>query len=878
MTLLVVLLDRAGVFTTWSDQLLDYVQRTFPQDVAPMDDRIVMVDIDDRALERLGRWPWPRTDLAHAISELQRAGARTIAVDLDLADPQQPTVSPTPPHAQIHHDMQLADTIDHTVVLGALLMPDELQTRWDEAGGTAEGLNAALQNLRTDLSWTPGDNTTSMTKSDLAAANTVMHLLRRRAIHDLANEGATTEQLYALAGNRGGALQPTIDAALLQMQGRQVIHGNLVVSRSQPPTVADRFPLPSFAQDSAGIGYVNIVRRDQDGGVRRIHASQPIGHKEAILPLGLAAAARYLNIPSEEIDMTADTLLMGNLQFALLDKAITVSWPRGEHGIYWPDLHRKSEDERFAGHLSIGEVVMLGRSRELHKAQSTLQKSASADLLPALAISIDEGQDPMSADTQALIEEEISFALGDVYSTAALEEALVGADLTTRSMMQRMLDWRLARRAAADTAARIAAVEASLREHVNDHLVFIGWTGTGTTADFVPTAAGARTPGVMVHAAMADMVLQQRTLSEFPAWWSSIMAAALGLIIALLTATLTAWPTTISTLLIAGGWIGATSLLFAQAHILMPLAAPLVGITMSWAGGTAARAVVVQREKRRINRQFRARVPDILVDELARDPDALSMRGVRREVCVMFGDLAGFTTISEQLDSEETVALLNNAMAGLTRRVTDHGAYLNKFLGDGFLAFWSAFGTQADQAALAARAAISCQRFMADLNKSFPAGETHLGLRIGIATGEAIVGDCGAPPELNDYTVIGDVANLAARLESANKQFGTNILLDGTTKSQLSQQQSLLEIGPVKVVGRDAIVDVWTLMTEPPSEELAQASIDLAAAIRAGNQKAANAALVALSKLESNQDRLDLYRRVIDTADEIPQAINLTDK
>ena len=878
MTLLVVLLDRAGVFTTWSDQLLDYVQRTFPQNVAPMDERIVMVDIDDRALERLGRWPWPRTDLAHAISELQRAGARTIAVDLDLADPQQPTVSPTPPHVQIHHDIQLADTIDHTVVLGALLMPDELRTRWFEAGGSPKGLSRVIMALKKDLSWEPSTHPMALSTADQAAARSVMHLLRRRAIHHRINDGQTADDVRTLAGEHGGALQPTIDAAVRQIQGRQAIRGDLAHQSFRSPTTADRFPLPSFAEGTSGVGYVNIVQRDQDGGVRRIHASQPIGHQEAVLPLGLAAAARFLRIAPDDIELSEDSLQLGDIQFPVLNEAITVSWPRSTHGMYWPDLHRDMDAERFAGHLSIGEIVILGQSRTLYENQRDLQREASSDLLPALSISIDPEQDIMSDEIQALIEEEVEFALGDVNSRASLEQALDGYDPSTQSMMHRMLDWRFARQAAQTTTNQIATVEASLRNHVNDRLVFIGWTGTGTTADFVPTAAGARTPGVMVHAAMADMVLQQRTLSEFSAWWSSIMAAALGLIIALLTATLTAWPTTISTMLIACGWIGVTSLLFAQAHILMPLAAPLVGITMSWAGGTAARAVVVQREKRRINRQFRARVPDILVDELARDPDALSMLGVRREVCVMFGDLAGFTTISEQLDSEETVALLNNAMAGLTRRVTDHGAYLNKFLGDGFLAFWSAFGTQADQAALAARAAISCQRFMVDLNQSFPAGERHLGLRIGIATGEAIVGDCGAPPELNDYTVIGDVANLAARLESANKQFGTNILLDGTTKSQLSQEQSLLEIGPVKVVGRDAIVDVWTLMTEPPSEELAQASIDLAAAIRAGNRTAAKAALVALSKLESNQTRLDLYRRVIDTTDAIPQAINLTDK
>ncbi len=878
LTLLVVLLDRAGVFTTWSEQLLDYVQRIAPRDTAPMDDRIVMVDIDDRALERLGRWPWPRTDLAHAIAELQHAGARTIAVDLDLADPQQPSVSPTPPHTEIDRDRQLSDAIGDSVVLGVLLMPDELRTRWFEAGGSPKGLVRVIMALKKDLSWDPSTHPMALSTDDQAAARSVMHLLRRRAIHHRINDGQTADDVRTLAGEHGGALQPTIDAAVRQAQGRQAIRGDLAHQSFRSPTTADRFPLPSFAEGTSGVGYVNIVQRDQDGGVRRIHASQPIGHQEAILPLGLAAAARFLGIAPDDIELSEESLQLGDIRLPVLNEAITVSWPRSTHGMYWPDLHRDMDAERFAGHLSIGEIVMLGRSRTLYEHQRDLQREASSDLLPALSIAVDPAQDIMSAEIQSLLEEEVEFALGDVNSRASLEQALDGYDASTQSMMHRMLDWRFARQAAQTTANQIATVEASLRNHVSDRLVFIGWTGTGTTADFVPTAAGARTPGVMVHAAMADMVLQQRTLQELPDWWSSVMAAAIGLIIALITATLTAWPATISTVLIAGGWIGAAGLLVAQSAIVLPLAAPLVCIVMSWAGGTAARAVVVQREKRRISRQFRARVPVALVDELARDPNALSMRGVRREVCVMFGDLAGFTTISEQLDSEDTVALLNQAMSGLTQRVTIHGAYLNKFLGDGFLAFWSAFGPQEDQATLAADAALACQQFMDDLNQSMPEAHTRLGLRIGIAIGEATVGDCGAPPELNDYTVIGDVANLAARLESANKQFGTQIMIDGATKAQLSEDHPLLEIGPVRVVGRDAVVDVWTLTTEPPSEAMSQASADFAAAVRAGNRNAALEALSVLETLDTDQMRLDRYRQVVEVTPEMPRAINLTDK
>jgi len=124
-TLLVVLVDIGGGFTAWNEQILDLQQRHFPRDVTAMSPDIVMVDIDDRALERLGRWPWPRTALAGAVEELLRAGARTVAIDLDLADPQKPTWHPGPPPVRIDHDAALADVIGDRIILGTMLIPDD---------------------------------------------------------------------------------------------------------------------------------------------------------------------------------------------------------------------------------------------------------------------------------------------------------------------------------------------------------------------------------------------------------------------------------------------------------------------------------------------------------------------------------------------------------------------------------------------------------------------------------------------------------------------------------------------------------------------------------------------------------------------------------
>ena len=93
-------------------------------------------------------------------------------------------------------------------------------------------------------------------------------------------------------------------------------------------------------------------------------------------------------------------------------------------------------------------------------------------------------------------------------------------------------------------------------------------------------------------------------------------------------------------------------------------------------------------------------------------------------------------------------------------------------------------------------------------------------LRLGVATGLVTVGDCGAPPELNDYTVIGDGVNLSARLESANKQFGTAILFDGATYQALTRREGLpiVPLGRVVVVGQSVPIELYTLLVEDPPE------------------------------------------------------------
>ena len=428
-------------------------------------------------------------------------------------------------------------------------------------------------------------------------------------------------------------------------------------------------------------------------------------------------------------------------------------------------------------------------------------------------------------------------------------------------------EWRLLHGAVREGEAKLAESDARLRTLLGDKLVFFGFTATGTMADMVSTIFDPRTPGVFGHIAAADMMLNGRTLRFAPAWTSPLAVVLLGLTAALVAARFGAGAGFVALLMLLACYAGLLGVVgFDRFDIVYPMAAPVLAGLNSWVTATAAVAVINQREKLRIQKQFRARVSPQLVDLLAENPKALSMGGVERETTILFGDLAGFTTISEQLGGPDVVKTLNLYMGAMTRELTAQNAYVNKFLGDGLLAFWSAFVPEPRQCELAIASAIACQRLVKEIGeRPDRAGLPPITLRLGIATGKVVIGDCGAPPDLNDYTVIGDSVNLAARLESANKQFGTSILIDGTTAvAARSSGLPVCSLGRVVVVGQSVPIDLHEVCIDADPMERIRMTEQAVQAFAGGDFTAAREAFGALEGRFGKSKTAIAFREAMD--------------
>lgn len=576
-----------------------------------------------------------------------------------------------------------------------------------------------------------------------------------------------------------------------------------------------RWPVGVLRDAVAGVGYVNLGQADSS--VRAIRIADDV-EGQRFYQLGVVAAAHFLGLWPNGISATPSKLRIGDREEPLHDWRTLIPWhPRdpseavswGEGKLQtWMRIHRQ---------MSIWNLIALARQRqqqrELVGVLLTQNKPLDRDVTPrdlAEAKSNAEfftgGADDASLDDQ-IHELEQSIQKDQDARQLAEDRLTLGHLLAAKELPKISEQFQTYQQRVSE-----------LRGLLEDKLVFIGWTGTGALADFYPTALGVHTPGVSVHAAIANGILTGHWIDQAPAWLDLLVT-----IIAGLSATLVA-----SSLSPSRGWMAAVGLtgayvafnvvlVFDYGDMLLALGAPLVAAVGSWGTCTTIRAIQERREKAAIRRQFRARVSAQLVDFLTEHPDLVNMEGEERELTIAFTDFVGFTSISEKLEGRATVAMLNRYLRAMTEVMLDRSGYVNKFLGDGIMGFWGAPAVDTDHAAKACFAVLECYDALDMLNQAPEYEELpKLGMRVGISTGKVIVGDCGAPPRLNDYTVIGDAVNLAARLESANKMLGTRAMVTGRTIELMSERDRnrilWRPLGKLRVVGQTKLTEVFELV------------------------------------------------------------------
>jgi class 3 adenylate cyclase len=224
------------------------------------------------------------------------------------------------------------------------------------------------------------------------------------------------------------------------------------------------------------------------------------------------------------------------------------------------------------------------------------------------------------------------------------------------------------------------------------------------------------------------------------------------------------------------------------------------------------------RSKEQMKQIFGRYIDPRILEHVLAQPGAETVAGGRREMTVLFADLVGFTSLSERLTPSLMVTLLNRHFGLQAAAVQEYHGIVDKFVGDSIMAFWGApFVKPEEHAVLACRAAKAQLEALDTLRRELPEitglrrDAPTVELRIGICTGEVVVGNIGSE-NTRSYTVIGDTVNLTARLERANRVYGTQILIAETTAQAVAQKFETREIDVISVKGKTESTRIFELL------------------------------------------------------------------
>jgi adenylate cyclase len=351
---------------------------------------------------------------------------------------------------------------------------------------------------------------------------------------------------------------------------------------------------------------------------------------------------------------------------------------------------------------------------------------------------------------------------------------------------------------------------------LKDRVVLIGGTAT-SLGDIRATPLDSAPPGVEIRANVIENLLDGRVI-ERPEWMALvdvILMAFVGLLMVWLLPRFGVSGGGLLAVVLLAAFVTFAVYLFRNEGLWLNLVYPSLLIVLLFAVATLVSYFFTFSEKRYLKLAFQHYVPPAVVEDLVSDAGALRLGGEKRELTVLFSDIRGFTTLSEGLQPEELVKLMNEYFTVMTDLVFAHRGSLDKYIGDAIMAVYGAPVVESDHPALACRSALDMMRALEELQQKWQAaGLPKIGIGVGINTGQVVVGNMGSKTRFN-YTVVGDHVNLSSRIEGLNKTYGTSILISEYTYERVKDEfRNVREVDSVKVRGREQPVRLYELFLE----------------------------------------------------------------
>ncbi|MEQ8175517.1 MAG: adenylate/guanylate cyclase domain-containing protein [Syntrophomonadaceae bacterium] len=328
-------------------------------------------------------------------------------------------------------------------------------------------------------------------------------------------------------------------------------------------------------------------------------------------------------------------------------------------------------------------------------------------------------------------------------------------------------------------------------------------------------------PGVEIHASAVKSFLTGSFFRRAPGYLNIIILLAVWVLVMESSRSHSPWKAFILTATLALGLSLLAYSTWLKGHYWLNLASPLLIIAATYTGNTVESIVRTNLEKRRIRNTFSRYVSPAVVDSLLQQENPVELGGLSQEISILFSDIRGFTAYSEGRPAQEVVARLNEYFTAMTEIVFRYGGTLDKYLGDGLLAYFGAPVQLPDHSGQALAAAVEMLDTVERLNQDWEdRGEAKMKIGLGVHSGTVVVGNIGSPKRL-EYTIIGENVNLASRLEGLNKDLNKSLVFSGETYALLQKLPAgwtTKYLGDVPVRGLKHNVKLYTLEPEPKPE------------------------------------------------------------
>jgi adenylate cyclase len=353
---------------------------------------------------------------------------------------------------------------------------------------------------------------------------------------------------------------------------------------------------------------------------------------------------------------------------------------------------------------------------------------------------------------------------------------------------------------------------------IKGNIVVIGTTADGLK-EFRPTPLDPAEAGVEIHAQLIEQLLLGDNVSR-PDWARGaevifMMGIGVGLLL-LLPRVGARWTALVGLAGIAPAIIGSWYAYTQHNWLLDPIFPSLVGVLI-YLSSSAVLFLRTETERRHVRHAFGRYLAPAVVAQLAEHPERLTLGGEMRELTIMFSDIRSFTTISEGLDAHALTSFLNAYLTPMTDVIQSNHGTVDKYMADGIMAFWNAPLDDPTHGEHACRAALAMRNELASLNIAWraeaqAAGHDYKEVRagIGLNTGPCVVGNLGSHQRF-DYSVLGDPANVASRLEGQTKTYHVDIIIGEPTAEQV-HHFALLELDLIQVVGKTQPVRIFFLL------------------------------------------------------------------